>query len=87
MYYIIGGQYESHFYGVSKTLRGAKTLATQNKEYWDNFQGWTTPRIYDETCVTFIESHGRITTPDGVRIPVPSGLCLYYHNGKKWCAN
>lgn len=87
MYYVIGGQYESHFYGVSKTLLGAKSLASRNKEHWDNFQGWTTPRIYEESCVTFVESRRRITAVDGARIPVPVGECIYYHNGKKWCKN
>ena len=33
---VIGGQYESHWYGESDTLRGAKILARRCEEYWDN---------------------------------------------------
>lgn len=72
-YQVIGGQYESCWYGESDSLHGAKTIAGRNKEYWDNWQGWHTPMIYLAEDVKEIESKGRITTPDGwlTRIPKP----------------
>lgn len=79
MYYVIGGQYRYHYYGASKTLLGAKMLATRNKEYWDNFVGWMTPRIYSAEPV--------ITTVNGAEMVLPIGDCSYYHDGKKWCEN
>lgn len=45
-YYVIGGQYESYCYGGTKTLSAAKRMASQNKEHWDNWQGWHVPMIY-----------------------------------------
>ena len=68
---VIGGQYESHYYGESDTLRGAKIIATKNIEYWDNWQGWHKPRIYRAEDVEEIESRGRVTTYDGQLIRVP----------------
>lgn len=70
-YYVIGGQYESYCYGASDSLRGAKQIAARNKEYWDNWQGWHTPRIYAADDVQTITSRGRITTPDGWDVIVP----------------
>ena len=78
MYYVIGGQYRYHYYGASKTLRGAKMLATRKQEYWD-FVGWVTPRIYSAEPV--------ITTVNGVEMVFPIGDFSYYHDGKKWCEN
>lgn len=46
-YAVIGGQYQSYFYGFANTLLGAKRLATRNAEYWDNWQGWHIPTIYN----------------------------------------
>lgn len=45
-YAVIGGQYAYFCYGFSDTLHGAKMIATKNVEYWDNWQGWHTPKIY-----------------------------------------
>ncbi len=45
-YVVIGGQYQSYCYGSSDSLHGAKCLASKNREYWDNWQGWHTPKIY-----------------------------------------
>lgn len=70
-FYVIGGQYESCCYGGAPTLIGAKRLATKNKEYWDNWQGWHKPRIYRVEDTEEIESRGRITTEDGTIIRVP----------------
>lgn len=72
-YQVIGGQYESKWIGESDSLHGAKIIAGKNKEYWDNWQGWHTPKIYRAENVREIESRGRITTPDGVIIRVPAG--------------
>lgn len=70
-YQVIGGQYESHYYGESNSLRGARCIATRNMEYWDNWQGWHKPLIYAAEDVVEITSKGRITSPDGVMIRVP----------------
>ena len=69
-YYVIGGQYESICYGGTPTLIGAKRMATKNEEYWDNWQGWHKPRIYQA------EDTEGITSPDGVeiRVPVPGAM-------------
>ena len=81
---VIGGQYESHHYGESDTLRGAKLIATRNMECWDNFQGWHTPRIFLAEDVMEIESRGRVTTRDGIIIRVPNGEPICIKDGKKW---
>lgn len=75
-YQIIGGQYESHWYGESDTIRGAKIIATKNEEYWDNWQSWHKPNIYTSDNVEEVESKGRITTPDGMIIRVPIGPAI-----------
>lgn len=72
-YQIIGGQYESKWYGESDSLRGAKIIATKNEEFWDNYQGWRKPSIYRAEDVKEIESKGRILTRDGEIIRVPVG--------------
>lgn len=69
-YQVIGGQYESRWYGESDTLRGAKILATKHEELWDHFGGWHKPSIYAAEDVIEIESCGSITTRDGVMIRV-----------------
>lgn len=72
-YYVIGGQYESCCYGGAPTLIGAKRLANRNQEYWDNWQGWHTPRIYRVEDTEVIEANGRVTVPDGSMIRVVKG--------------
>ena len=69
-YQVIGGQYESCWYGESDSLHGAKVIAGKNKELWDNHQGWHRANVYKSEDVVEIESKGRITTPDGVVIRV-----------------
>lgn len=83
---IIGGQYESHFYGEADSLRGAKVIAARNEEYWDNWGGWKRPAIYRAEDVEEIESRGRITTPDGwkIRVPKAGTAPAAVWNGKKW---
>jgi hypothetical protein len=71
-YYVIGGQYESCCYGGAHTLTGAKRLANRNCEYWDNWQGWHTPRIYRAEDTVLFESKGMITVNDGREIRVPT---------------
>lgn len=73
-YQVIGGQYESKWYGESDSLRGAKCIATRHQEYWDNWQGWHKPSIYLATEVVEIVSRGRITTPDGQKIRIPAEM-------------
>lgn len=70
-YYVIGGQYESFCYGGTPTLIGAKRLANKSKEYWDNWKGWHTPRIFRAEDTEMIESKGHVTTRDGVKIRIP----------------
>lgn len=70
-YQVIGGQYESYWYGESDSLHGAKIIAGKHKEYWDNWQGWHTPRIYKAEDCEEIEAKGCITHIDGAIIRVP----------------
>lgn len=70
-YQIIGGQYESKWYGESDSLRGAKCIATRNEEYWDNWQGWHCPKIFRAEDVEEIVAKGLITVPDGATIRIP----------------
>ena len=72
-YYVIGGQYETHCYGGTPTLIGAKRLANKNLEYWDNWQGWHRPAIYRAEDTKVVISSGRITTYDGEEIRIPIG--------------
>lgn len=70
-YQIIGGQYDSQWYGESDSLRGAKNIAGRNKEYWEDVQEWHTPHIYDSEDVQVIEVQGRtIRAPKHGAIPV-----------------
>ena len=45
-FYVIGGRYRYVNHGGTKTLLGAKRLATKNEEYWDNWKGWRKPDIF-----------------------------------------
>ena len=83
-YQVIGGQYESVWYGESDTLLGAKQIATKHTEYWDNWQGWHTPDIYLAEDTQVITSHGRVTTPDGWEIIVPKDEPICVKAGGKW---
>lgn len=65
------------------TLRGAKIIASRNKEYWDNWQGGT-PRASIPRMLWKRLKIGRITSRDGETIIVPVGDCAWYHDGKKW---
>lgn len=67
-FYVIGGQYKYYCYGGAPTLIGAKRLANKNTEYWDNWQGWHTPKIYraDDTELVDIKECGWSRT---IRVP------------------
>ena len=65
-YQVIGGQYSHVWYGESDSLRGAKIIATKHKEYWDNWQGWQTPKIYKSDDVIEIERDR-----ETIRVPNP----------------
>lgn len=85
-YQVIGGQYESVWYGESDSLHGAKLIAAKRDEYWDNWQGWHRPSIYLAQNVKEIESKGRILTPNGViiRAPIAEAKYKYDFKNKKW---
>ena len=70
-YYVFGGQYECRCYGGAPTLLGAKRLAGKHAEYWDNWQGKHTPKVYRVEDTKVIEAHGWITVPDGCEVRVP----------------
>ena len=70
-YQIIGGQYESRWYGEADSLREARRIAKAHEEYWDNWQGFHLPDIYAVEDVVEVESNGRITTYDGQIIRIP----------------
>jgi hypothetical protein len=69
-YQVIGGQYEYDWKGESDSLHGAKVIAGKNKEYWDNWQGWHTPKIYKAEDVEVVEATG-ITHYKGSLIRIP----------------
>ena len=50
-YQVIGGQYRQVWYGESDSILQAKRIATRHEEYWDNWQGWHKPRIYEADAV------------------------------------
>lgn len=87
-YQVIGGQYESCWYGEADTLRGAKQIASRNREYWDNWQGWHTPRIYLADDCAVIECKGWITKDDGQEtiIPQKGALPIAIKTNGKWIA-
>lgn len=74
-YYVIGGQYTTIFYGGSETLHGARIIAGKHKEYWDNWQGWHTPKIYRaEDCHEGTNFFGdTVMTPNEYAQPILPG--------------
>lgn len=74
-YAVIGGQYHNVYYGCTPTLQGAKRLATQNEEYWDNYIGKHTPIIKK------IEDTNEI---DGARYPKHDGSPYFEKSSGKW---
>ena len=79
-YCIIGGQYRDYCYGEKETLLGAKRLAAKKVEYWDNWQGWHIPRIYDIKDTEVVTIDGEKT-----RVPKAGATAIAkgnYKNGK-----
>lgn len=85
-YQVIGGQYEAYNYGESDSLVQAKRIATQNAEYWDNWQGWHIPEVYESADCVEIECYGMITHRDGELLVVPraGAVPVAYKDGSKW---
>lgn len=74
-YYVIGGQYLYTCYGGTPTLIGAKRLANKNKEYWHNWAGWKTPRIYSADDTELVEVDGyMVRVPKRDRHPIDEPL-------------
>ena len=71
-YAVIGGQYQSYYYGGAPTLLGAKRLAGKNMEYWDNWQGWNRPHVYRMEDTEIVENFYGTT-----RAPKPYAEPLY----------
>lgn len=68
---VIGGQYQSCFYGFADSLHAAKILASKSTEYWDNWQGWHIPAIYAADDVKPIENfYGSGYAPRFGAVPV-----------------
>lgn len=66
-YQVIGGQYEQNWIGESDSLHGARIIAGKNKEFFDNWRGWQTPKIYLAEDCKEIECKGWITKADGTK--------------------
>lgn len=78
---VIGGQYQTYCYGAYKTLRGAMAAATRNKELWDNWQGWHTPKVYAARDCKYVDA-GHFA-PSGL-YPVGDALPVAWHDGERW---
>lgn len=84
-YAVIGGQYKYHCYGTTDSLQAAKVLATKSQEYWDNWQGWHTPRIYrGEDCFVHYDEYGRENIIPIVSIGGYRAAPAYVKDGRKW---
>lgn len=74
---VIGGQYKPYYYGTAETLDEAKKMALENEEYWDNYQGWHVPPIYNhDDCEDVVNIYGRGRSPKPLTAPV-----VIYENG------
>ena len=78
-YVVIGGQYFQRCYGVVDNLIAAKRLATKNEEYWDNWQGFHTPLVYDFRDCEELED-GRIIHKDVLK----ARYAIYSKENSKW---
>lgn len=80
-YVVIGGQYDSYFYGSFDSLHAAKICATQHEEYWDNWQGWHKPKIYSSRQVELVNNfYGKQYCPKYDATP----LYVWDSEAKKW---
>lgn len=72
-YYVIGGQYAAYNHGGTRTLLGAKRLATKCEEYHDNWVGFVKPSIFRaEDCEWASNFFGSDYYPKRNAIPVAS---------------
>ena len=63
------------------TQHGAKLIASKNREYWDNWQGWHTPKIYAaEDCIKGEPTEFNFS---GI-YPAPGAVPVAIRNGNKW---
>lgn len=76
-YQVIGGEYETKWWGESDTLREAKMIANRFTECYSDGKPYK-PYIYLAEDVENVESHGRILTDDGVCTRVPKNNALPY---------
>ena len=85
-YHVFGGQYERCWYGDTDNLQGAKILASKHMEYWDNWQGFHKPDIYEAKDVRVVESRNRITTNVGslIHVLVDGAVPYLVWDGRKW---
>lgn len=84
-YAVIGGQYAHYCHGTTRTLEGAKRMATAREEYWDNWQGWHKPDIYrieDTYIFDGRDAYGNY----GGRLPKDDAepLCTWDRNAHRW---
>lgn len=78
-FYVIGGQYAPFNHGGSTTLLGAKKLAKQCVEYWDNWHRRHIPSIYAaEDCEKKTNFFGEAMLPKLGANPI------VFWNGVKW---
>lgn len=81
-YAVIGGQYQSYFYGFADSLHAAKILASKSAEYWDNWQGWHIPAIYAADDVKPVENfYGSGYAPRFGAVPV----AVKSYGDRAWC--
>ena len=81
MFDIIGGQYQSYYYGTVGTLEEAKKMALEHDEYWDNWQGWHVPGIYrHEDCEDVENFYGEGRAPG----PFAEPVSVYDRDTETW---
>ena len=73
-YVVIGGQYEPHYYGTFNSVKEAKRVADSHEEYWDNWNGFHVPKIYNYDDTEPYVTKGWITYYDGTEIRIPKAF-------------
>ena len=81
-YVVIGGQYAKVNYGEYPTLRGAMVAASKHEEYWDNWQGWRTPRVYAIEDCALVESP--YLDGPACLLPVPGAKAVAWKSDGRW---
>jgi hypothetical protein len=70
-YAVIGGQYESYYYGTYDTLEEAKASRDENEEFHDNFAGFVKPKIYNfNDCEKTSNFYGEGYAPKDGAMPI-----------------